>query len=607
MITSMENKLENVDIWASARSLLGTDGKLSVIMPAYGLGNFIEKNIRRVSEVLEGKIPYEILPVDDGSEDNTASAIRQAAEANPDHVVPVYLKVNGGKGNALKRGFAESTGSHVLFLDADLDLSPMRIPLFFQKMEREKVDVIVGSKRHPDSNIDYPWRRRLASFVYYSIVRILIGLPLHDTQTGMKLFRREVLQYTFDRMLVKRFAFDVELLSIAHNKGYRIAEAPIEMNFGNKAGSLNAQNVRDVMVDTIAIFYREKILHYYRSVEVVPQLEKPPRVSVVIACPGTSTYLEECLAGLAVQTYTNFEVIVLPDEPLDLGKRTFDCRVIPTGKVRPAEKRNLGIERSDGEIIAFLDDDAYPIPNWLETAVKYFSVPEIGGVGGPGATPPNDPFLAQLSGRVFDNLLVSGNYRYRYKGDRVRSSIDDYPSCNLFVRKNVLQAIGGYNTRFWPGEDTILCRDIVFDRKKRIVYDPWALVYHHRRSLFLPHLRQIGRYGLHRGYFAKRFPQTSLRLSYLVPSLFVLGLVGGAAICWLHTYLFYLYLGCVGFYLLLTFLSCVSRNPVVWFLTWFGVVSTHVWYGIRFALGLLSRRMPCEVRSFDHGPQQTGG
>ena len=89
----------------------------------------------------------------------------------------------------------------------------------------------------------------------------------------------------------------------------------------------------------------------------------------------------------------------------------------------------------------------------------------------------------------------------------------------LFVRKSVLDSIGGYRTDFWPGEDTLLCKDIV-DNWKRIVYDPWVVVYHHRRPLFLPHLRQLGRYAFHRGYFCKRFPSNSLKLSYFVPSAF---------------------------------------------------------------------------------------
>ena len=588
------------NLWSSATASLGSDGCLSVIMPAYRLDSAIERNIATVCDLLSGHIPYEVIPVDDGSPDGTAAAIGRAVLRDPEHVRPVYLKTNAGKGNALRRGFAASRGSHVLLLDGDLDLAPSRIPSFFDIMADKQAAIVIGSKRHPDSVIDYPWHRRLTSSVYFALVRMLVGLPISDTQTGMKLFTRDALGWAFDRMLVKTFAFDLEVLSIAHAKGYTVAEAPIEMHFGQKFGCLSWQNVRQVMNDTLAIFYRLHILKYYDSVEVAPPPAKPLFVSVVVACPAPSAYLTECLDALAHQTYPHFEVIVLPDGPADLGPHPFALRVLPTGKIRPAEKRNLGIAAAQGEIVAFIDDDAFPVNVWLEQAVKYFTLPDVGGLGGPGVTPPHDPFLAQAGGRVYANLLVSGNYRYRYIGDRVRANVDDFPSCNLFVRTDLLKAINGYRTDFWPGEDTILCADVVLGQKKRIVYDPWAQVYHHRRPLFGPHLRQIGRYALHRGHFAKRFPATSLRLSYLIPSLFVAGLAAGLALAFLHPWLRLAYLAALAFYGALTLLSAFSPNPVLWLVTWIGVIATHVVYGVRFAQGLLSRRMPCEVAAFDH-------
>ena len=591
------------NLWESAAKCLGRDGTLSVIMPAFRLESVIDCNIEFVYSLLKGNIPFEILPVDDGSSDGTGAAIRRAAERHPDEIRPVYVKTNSGKGNALKSGFSASRGSHILLLDADLDLSPERISTFFDVMYAEDASIVIGSKRHPASQIDYPWQRRLTSMVYYTLVYLLIGLPVSDTQTGMKLFSREALQWSFDRMLVKAFAFDLEVLSIAHARGFRVAEAPILMQFGRKTGCLNWKNVKQVMVDTLAIFYRTRILRYYQSVEVPPEFDTPPMVSVVIACPAPSDYLTECLGALEKQTYPSFEVIVLPDEPAEIGS-PLDLRIIPTGKTRPAEKRNAGIQAARGDIIAFLDDDAYPVPNWLSYAVKYFACDDVGGVGGPGETPPGDPFMAQAGGRVYANRYVSGNFRYRYVGDRVRSCVDDYPSCNLFVRRDLLRKIGGYRTDFWPGEDTILCSDIVIKENKRIVYDPWAVVYHHRRPLFLPHLRQIGRYALHRGHFAKRFPDTSLKLSYLIPSLLVSGIVIGIPVCLLFTPLWYLYCGVLALYLIVTFLSSVSLRPLMWIVTWLGVVATHIVYGARFLQGLLSRKMPCEAARFDHPSEQ---
>ena len=593
--------------WAGVREALGKE-LLSVILPVYRLGETIEANLDAVADCLDaGGFRYELVPVDDGSGDSTAEALRRAAAKRPDVVRPVWVEKNAGKGNALKVGFRASQGGYVLLLDGDLDIAPKMLPKFFESMRKHGSDIVVGSKRHPESNVQYPWHRRLASAIYFGLVHLFIGLPITDTQTGMKLFKRRLLGEALDRMLVKTYAFDLELLAIAYGRGAKISEAPVEIRFGGKFGALKPRTVRDMVMDTLAVYYRLRLLHYYAKVEVPPPLEKPPRVSVVIACPGPSWMLDECLAALATQTYRNFEVIVLPDEPIKgpAGLKGFGLAIIPTGKVRPAEKRNVGIKAATGDVVAFIDDDAYPDARWLENAVKYFSEPSIGGVGGPGVTPPGDGFLAQAGGRVYANVFVSGNYRYRYVGGRVRRDVDDYPSCNLLVRTDLLRKIGGYRTDFWPGEDTLLCDAIVLGEHKRIVYDPWAIVYHHRRRLFGPHLRQLGRYGFHRGYFVKRFPATSCRPSYFVPSLFVLGVLLGGVVFALPahpvtTVLRWTYIGVTGFYAGMTFLSSFSLNPVMWFLTWMGVVTSHLWYGIRFMQGLCSSRAPCEYIGRDH-------
>ena len=598
--------------WSCVREVLGED-LLSVILPVYRLGGTIEANLDAVAACLdEGGFRYELVPVDDGSGDGTAEALRRAAAKRPDVVRPVWVEKNAGKGNALKVGFRASQGAYVLLLDGDLDIAPKMLPKFFESMRANGSDVVVGSKRHPESNVQYPWHRRLASVIYFGLVRLFIGLPITDTQTGMKLFKRRLLGESLDRMLVKTYAFDLELLSIAYGRGAKISEAPVEIRFGGKFGALKPRTVRDMVMDTLAVFYRLRLLHYYAKVEVPPPLEKPPLVSVVIACPGGSWMLDECLSALETQTYRNFEVIVLPDENGNGEWRTgngenksFALTFLPTGKVRPAEKRNIGIAAAKGDIVAFIDDDAYPDSRWLENAVKYFSEPSIGGVGGPGVTPSGDGFLAQAGGRVYANLFVSGNYRYRYVGGRVRLDVDDYPSCNLLVRTDLLRKIGGYRTDFWPGEDTLLCEAIVLGEHKRIVYDPWSIVYHHRRRLFGPHLRQLGRYGFHRGYFVKRFPATSCRPGYFVPSLFVLGVLLGGAVFALPehpatTVLCWTYIGVTGFYALVTLLSSFSVNPFMWLFTWLGVVTSHLWYGIRFLQGLCASRAPCEYIGRDH-------
>lgn len=601
-------------------------GMLSVVMPFYRLAAAAEENVRAVAELLgRGGVPHEIVPVDDGSGDGTGEALLCAARAlGPDRVRPVLLPKNGGKGAALVAGFRASRGSHVLLLDGDLDLDPTRIWRFFEIMREKRADVVIGSKMHPESAINYPWSRRLASFVYYSIVRALVRLPVHDTQTGMKLFTRDALGHAFDRMLTKRFAFDLEVLSILRDAGYRIAEAPITLDFGDKMGSLTLRNVRDVMVDTLAIFYRTRLLGYYKTLEPRLMPENPPAVTAVVACPASSAMLRECVVALAAQrsSYPNLDAILLPDAPT--GETWPDwAREIPTGKVLPSDKRNLGIREARGEIVAFLDDDARPLEGWLEHAIPYFSDPAVGAVGGPAVTPPDDPFAAKMSGRVYANPLVSAGARRRYVPTRVTDE-DDLPSCNLLVRTALLREIGGYDTAHWPGEDTILCLEIA--RRARLVYDPWVAAAHHRRPLFGPHLRQVSRYARHRGYFAKKFPETSRRFAYFVPSMLLLGTLGEAlcAAAWAFfrtgafggasgdaaraCALYELALrgpaafgaAVLALYALAVLAASFSPRLRAWAWTAAGVVATHYAYGWNFLRGLLSRSMPDGVKDFDH-------
>ena len=575
--------------WELTRSAVGED-RLSIVMPLYRLAAATAANLVRVAGLFERNgVNVELVAVDDGSADGTDGVLSSLDFSSYHHVVfkPVVCAANGGKGAALKTGFEASCGKFVMLLDGDLDVNPSQTPLFFEALISENADVVVGSKRHPRSLVDYPWHRRLVSWAYFSLVRLFVGLGITDTQTGMKLFRRQVLGEALSRMLVKTYAFDLELLTIASSRGAKIAEAPVRIDFGNKFGCLNFGTVRAMAIDSLAVFYRLRVLKYYSKVEVPRPLEKLPMVSVVIACPNGSWMLDECLSAIAKQTYENFEVIVLPDG-CELQSDDPRVRFIPTGKVRPAEKRNIGIKAAKGALVAFIDDDAYPDAHWLEYAVKYFSEPSIGAVGGPGITPASDGYMARIGGRVYCNLLVSGNYRYRYKAGGVRRDVDDYPSCNLFVRKSLLDRIGGYRTDFWPGEDTLLCKDIV-DSGFRIVYDPWVVVHHHRRALFAAHLRQLGRYAFHRGYFVKRYPSNSAHLSYFIPSAFVAGL---PFVWWLWP----LY----AFYGALVAVTSFSLNPATWLLSAVGVFSSHVVYGVRFIEGLCAKKAPCEYIGKDH-------
>ena len=210
-------------------------------------------------------------------------------------------------------------------------------------------------------------------------------------------------------------------------------------------------------------------------------------------------------------------------------------------------------------------------------------------MGGPAVTPQSDTLRQKASGFVYSSFLGGGNHRYRYVPTSLRE-VDDYPTCNLLVRKSILEELGGFGSLFWPGEDTVLCLNITQKLGKKILYDPSVLVYHHRRALFLSHLKQIKNYALHRGYFVKHFSETSLRLSYFLPSLWVIALAGGTVISFLNLFLRVFFLSMVLLYLNLVFVSSIQpRNLRLSLLVFLGIVLTHLTYGIFFIQGLTMR------------------
>jgi len=170
-------------------------------------------------------------------------------------------------------------GEYVVFLDADMDLHPIQLPTLIELLETQEADVVIGSKRHPLSSVNYPWHRRLYSVVYYSLIRIMFGLPVKDTQTGLKVFKKSVIEDVFPRILVKRFAFDIEVLANAHRLGYKIVDAPVTIFFKRKFGRLRYNDVRAILIDTLAIYYRMHILRYYDRPAGCQWTELPAAVS----------------------------------------------------------------------------------------------------------------------------------------------------------------------------------------------------------------------------------------------------------------------------------------------------------------------------------------
>ncbi len=313
------------------------------------------------------------------------------------------------------------------------------------------------------------------------------------------------------------------------------------------------------------------------------------RVSIIIPVKAVNDYIRDAMQYYAKLDYEDYEILIFPDEE---SEEMFpNTRIIPSGSVGPADKRDMALKYATGEIFAFIDDDAYPRADWLKNAVKYFGDQEVGAVGGPAVTAPGDNVWQQASGKVYESFLCSAGYTYRYIPLAERE-VDDLPSVNLIVRKDVFEAVGGYDSNYYPGEDTKLCLDIVEKAGKKIIYSPDVLVYHHRRAMFAGHLKQATNYAKHRGYFAKVLPETSRKPAYFIPSLFTLGLVLGPILCVFVPALWYVYGTVLSIYVLLLISSIRKAGKAsVWVLTFCGIIATHVGYGICFMRGLFSKEL----------------
>lgn len=496
---------------------------VSILVPVYNMEKNIERNINILTEKISPFISnFEIIISDDGSEDNSKNAIEKICNENK-NIIGVYSKENHGKGNALKRACEIANGKYIIFCDGDMEIDPSQLENFFDIMRKENVDIVIGSKRHKNSVVNYSNVRKLISFVYFMFVKIFFHLPIQDTQTGLKLFKREAIINVFPRILVKAFAYDLEVLVACNSNGKKIASAPVIVNPNRHFGFIKLSVLWKTFIDTLAIFYRLNIVKFYK--DLFEELKSDKLVSIIIPLKKINDYIKEETKYLLEQTYKNFEVVILPDsfskEEIDLDIfRDKRIKIIETGAIPPALKRAKGVENSNGEILAFLDDDTYPEKDWLKNSLRAMETKNINALGGPAITSPKDNFSKQISGLIYGSSLMSGKHKARYIPDKVQY-VNDYPSCNFIITKELYKRVGGFDGEYWPGEDTILCNNIMKANEK-ILYTPEALVYHHRRDLLFGHFKQLKGYAWHRGYFVKKFGGNSFELSYFIPSIFLL-------------------------------------------------------------------------------------
>jgi glycosyltransferase involved in cell wall biosynthesis len=238
---------------------------LSVIVPVYKQEKTIKKDILRILKTL-GKIryPYELIAVVDGILiDKSYYILKKIKKPN---LKLIASKRNHGKGFAIKKGMSISKGDYVAFIDAGMEIDPNGLSMILEHMEWYNADIIVGSKRHPASIVNYPNERKIISFFAQKYARMFLGLKITDTQAGLKIFKSKVLKKILPKLLVKQYAFDLELLAVANHLGFkRIYEAPIKLKYGftSLTHASGFSVLWKSLLDALAIFYRLRILHYY--------------------------------------------------------------------------------------------------------------------------------------------------------------------------------------------------------------------------------------------------------------------------------------------------------------------------------------------------------
>jgi glycosyltransferase involved in cell wall biosynthesis len=239
---------------------------VSFVLPAYNESSLIENTLERIDLNFKNNgFPYEILVVDDGSEDSTRSKAILYGLLNR-NVKVISHKKNFGKGFAVNRGFKKAKGRAVVFFDSDADIEAEQINNYLRVLKNR--DIVIGSKWHPNSNVEMPFLRKVFSRAFNVAVRLLTGLNIRDTQTGIKAIRREAFLDVFSRLCVKRYAYDVELLVLAKIFGLKVSEVPVKLRIKK---DFSVKECWHMLMDLLGIAYRLRITKWYqREVSKVP-------------------------------------------------------------------------------------------------------------------------------------------------------------------------------------------------------------------------------------------------------------------------------------------------------------------------------------------------
>ena len=523
---------------------------ISVVVPVYNLAGSIAQNVEvirdRVAAGADG--PVEVIVVSDGSIDHTDEVVLQRQLRD---VRLLHYDRNLGKGYAVKVGALESRGRWVAYCDADLDLDPAAIPTYVAVAERDGLDFAIGSKRHPDSRVSYPGSRRVASWLFQQLVRLLFRLDVRDTQVGLKVFRREIAEQVMPLLLVKSYAFDIELLAVARAFGFaRVRELPITLEYQFIGSGVKPAAILVALTDTLAIFYRLRVLKTYQR-----------KRALVGAFGWTRPEDHKPHVTLIGAQESQFRGLDWPNADFLYG-------------TTPAERR-LAAANAEGELLAYVEPGGTPSGNFVSACAPFFVRPEIAAVVVSKVAPAEGASRARAAAAIRESRLGGGSQYYRFMPGNIRY-VDDFPAASHVVRRDALLALpSNIEPESIPAA--------LAAHGGRVLYTPEAFVTAAAEPLFRPHLKGAVAYGRARGAALTQRGFAALRPSTVIAvGLAAFILLGWlpvlAGLDWLTPWLVVVVL-----YLFAVALQSISaalqhRSTRVGFLVAGGLVLTHLAY-----------------------------
>jgi glycosyltransferase involved in cell wall biosynthesis len=236
-----------------------SESRISLIIPVFNQGAKISYSLEKIKQAVESAFNnYELIVVNDGSTDNTSTMLKDIAITDR-HVHVISYTPNRGKGYAVKQGVLHSHGDAVIFLDGDLDISPDLIRDYVERLSTS--DLVIASKRHPESTVRIPRSRAFLSRAFNLLIKVTLGIAQKDTQAGLKVGRGDIMRTVFRNVSVNRYAFDVELLTIASILHLKVQEMPVIMKIDRR---FNTKDIVNMFIDVTRIWYKYRVVHSRR-------------------------------------------------------------------------------------------------------------------------------------------------------------------------------------------------------------------------------------------------------------------------------------------------------------------------------------------------------